>query len=185
MKAACLNLSITACLSFPFFCNMMHLANGKCFLATGLSVLDTNNRSFLFCVCAKFLLHYRKSKCVVRCGCELEIWYSIMAHPRALLLRQYCPAIDSGGMSHPDRPDMTAHTLGRKKERERKRERDSKTWTETAGECLDQYLAEIRMTAMKHLFPWYTIRGSNRLSVRRMDKMSRQGFESGSNLLQT
>ncbi len=83
-------------------------------------------------------------------------------------------------MSHPDRPDMTAHTLGRKK-----RERDSKTWTETAGEGLDQYLAEIRMTAMKQLFPWYTIRGSNRLSVRRMDKMSRQGFESRSNLLQT
>lgn len=42
-----------------------------------------------------------------------------MAHPRALLLRQYCPAIDSGGMSHPDRPDMTAHTLGRKKERQK------------------------------------------------------------------
>lgn len=48
-----------------------------------------------------------------------------MAHPRALELRQYCPATDSGGTLHPDRPDMTAHTLGSEMERKRRREKDS------------------------------------------------------------
>lgn len=75
------------------------------------------------------------------------------------------------------------------REEEGKRRKDGKrqldTWTETAGEGLDQYLAEIRMTAMKQLFPWYTIRGSNLLSVRPMDEMSHKGLESGSNLLET